>query len=255
MTDFKIAAAQVTSVSGDIERNVMTHAAALRVAAAQSVSLVVFPELSLVGYDPEVAAGLTLTATDRRLLPLARLARRYDLLAIVGAALQDGAGKPKLGAIVLGPGGISKTYHKMHLGGVEPDYFSRGETPLLLRVGQGADAVGVGVAICADSGQPAHPEAYGRAGAQVYAVGVCLTAEWYETDVPRLAAHARNYGLLTVMANHAASEGRYESVGKSAIWTPEGNLLVQAIGSEETLLIASRTNGQWRGERVSLADV
>lgn len=246
--DFKIAAAQVASVRGDIYENVATHAAAMAAAARHSVSLLVFPELSLTGYELEVAADSAMTATDERLDPLLALARRENIEAIVGAPLREGVGKPKLGAIVIGPSGVSKTYHKMHLAGDEATYFSPGDAPLLLAVGGHK----VGIAICADSSQPAHPEAYAMSGASIYAAGAFLTADWYQTDVPRLAAYAGRYGMLTVMANHAASVGSYESVGKSTVWTPEGELLIQAVGTDAVLLIASSTNGRWRGEMVAL---
>ena len=56
MSDFKIAAAQVASVPGDIDRNIATHAAATAAAAQHGVSVLVFPELSLIGYEPSLAA-------------------------------------------------------------------------------------------------------------------------------------------------------------------------------------------------------
>lgn len=217
-------------------------------AARHAVSLLVFPELSLTGYELDIAADSAITATDKRLAPLLALARREKCSAIVGAPLRSGAGKPKLGAIVIESNGVSRIYHKIHLGGDEPMYFSPGDSPLLLTVG----GQRVGIAICADSSNPTHPEAYAMSGASMYAAGVFLTAEWYQTDVPRLAAYAERYGMLTVMANHAASIGSHVSVGRSAIWTPEGELLIQAVGTEDALLIASNTNGRWRGDVIAL---
>jgi predicted amidohydrolase len=54
--------------------------------------------------------------------------------------------------------------------------------------------------------------------------------------------------MLVVMANHAASVGTYTSVGRSALWSPDGDLLAQAAGAESTLLIATSHEGLWRGE-------
>lgn len=214
-------------------------------AAKRGVSLLVFPELSLTGYELDLAADLAISATDKRLEPLLAEARRHDIEAVVGAPLQAAPGKPKLGAIVIGSNGVRATYHKMHLGGSEPRYFVPGDTPLLLAFG----GHGVGIAICADSSQTTHPEAYAKSGAQIYAASVFLTREWYQTDVSRLAAYAAQYRMLTVMTNHAAS---LESAGKSAVWTPEGDVLVQAVGTEETLLMASTVDGVWRGEALAL---
>ncbi|HEY2910226.1 MAG TPA: nitrilase-related carbon-nitrogen hydrolase [Gemmataceae bacterium] len=71
MSEFKIAAAQVASVRGDLEGSIRTHAAAITAAAQRDVSVLVFPELSLTGYEPELAADLAITAGDERLAPIA----------------------------------------------------------------------------------------------------------------------------------------------------------------------------------------
>jgi predicted amidohydrolase len=110
----------------------------------------------------------------------------------------------------------------------------------------------VGVAICADSSQPMHPQAYSDLGADVYVAGVFLNAEWYATDMPRLAGYAARHRMLTVIANHANSAGTYTSVGKSAVWAPDGALLAQAEGTESALVVATSHDGAWRGEVIRI---
>jgi predicted amidohydrolase len=247
-SDFRIAAAQIVCVRGDVDANIATHAEAMAAAARHGVSLLVFPELSLTGYEPDLAAELAITAGDTRLEALVGIARQHDIEAIVGAPQRHGKEKPKLGAIVITANGVGTSYHKMHLGGSEPAFFSPGDKPCVLAV----SGHKVGIAICADSSKPAHAEACAASGADIYATGVFLTAEWYENDVPRLRDHAARYRMLTVMANQAASKGSYMSVGKSAVWSPEGTCLVQASGVENTLLVASRTNDAWQGQAFAL---
>jgi predicted amidohydrolase len=248
MPDCRIAAAQISSVRGDIDHNICVHAAAMTTAAAHGVTLLVFPELSLTGYELDLAADLAMTPQDRRLQPLVNLSRQYNLAAVVGAPLQNGSKKPTLGAIVLSGQHPTGTYHKMHLGGDEPTFFAAGDEPLMLSI----SGHKVGIAICADASTPSHPQRYAALGADVYAASVFLTSEWYESDMPRLAAHAARYQMLTVMANHAGSQGTYESVGKSAVWRSDGALLLQSRNTESALLIARKTNGIWRGEIVGL---
>lgn len=116
MSEFKIAAAQVASARGDIAANIRTHAAAVTSAAEQGVSVLVFPELSLIGYEPDLATELAIAATDARLAPLAALAHRHQMAVVVGASLQNSGTKPGLGAILLTADGSARTYAKMHLG-------------------------------------------------------------------------------------------------------------------------------------------
>lgn len=246
---FKIAAAQVASVRGDIEANVATHAAAIRAAGAHQVSVLVFPELSLTGYELDLAKDLMISEEDRRLSPLADLARRHRMEVVVGAPLRNFSEKPAIGAIVITADGSTRTYRKMHLGGREPNYFDAGDAPLALSVGEHT----VGIAICADSSSDTHPRAYAERGATVYATGVFLNSEWYGTDVPRLAEYAARYRMLVVMANHGESVGTHTSVGKSAVWSPGGAVLAQADGTESALVIAERRDGTWCGRIAELA--
>jgi predicted amidohydrolase len=76
MSQFKIAAAQIASVRGDLGGNIRLHAAAITAAAARGVSVLVFPELSLIGSEPDLAAELAISATDERLDPDGAIALR-----------------------------------------------------------------------------------------------------------------------------------------------------------------------------------
>jgi predicted amidohydrolase len=248
MSQFTIAAAQVPSVSGDITGNIRTHTAAITSAAERGVSVLVFPELSLIGYEPDLAAELAIPATDERLAPLAALARQHRMAVVVGASLRTTGPKPGLGAILFTADGSTLTYTKMHLGSSEPTYFAPGSAPLSFAAGGQT----VGLAICADSSNPSHPQAYADGGCTVYAAGVFLNAEWYTTDVPRLADYASRFRMLVVMANHAASVGTYVSVGKSAVWAPGGALLAEAEGTGNCLVIATRARDGWCAHVVRL---
>jgi len=212
------------------------------------VSVLVFPELSLTGYEPDLAAELAMTELDDRLGLLRDVAQEHQMTLIVGAPLRSRHNKPALGAILISGDGAVSTYEKMHLGTSEMSYFTPGDRPLAFTT----SGQTIGIAICADSGQPTHPQAYAEGGATVYAAGVLLNEQWYATDAPRFAVYAARHGLLTIMANHGASIGTYASVGKSAMWAPGGDLLVQAEGTESALLIASIEDATWRGEVVSI---
>lgn len=65
-----IAAAQAISVANDVARNVQTHLAFAREAAQQGVQLLVFPELSLTGYELPQLAARVLDEDGMALAPL-----------------------------------------------------------------------------------------------------------------------------------------------------------------------------------------
>ena len=106
---FKVAAAQVASVRGDIEANVATHAAAIQAAGERHVSVLVFPELSLTGYELDPRGNRSSRKEDSRLSPLIALARQHQMEVVVGAPLPNVAEKPAIGAIVIAASGSTRT--------------------------------------------------------------------------------------------------------------------------------------------------
>lgn len=75
-----------------------------------------------------------------------------------------------------------------------------------------------------------------------------LNDKWYATDVPRLADYASRHWMLVAMANHAEPVGAYSSMGKSAVWLPDGALLAQAAGVESFLVSATKSQAAWLGK-------
>ena len=60
----KIAAAQTKPVDGDIESNLLAHHRLIELASENNVKLLVFPEMSLIGYQKELANDLSFSETD-----------------------------------------------------------------------------------------------------------------------------------------------------------------------------------------------
>ena len=64
MKNTKIAVAQISSVDGNVTENIAVHMNAIEKAVSVGVSYIVFPELSLTGYQPECASNLAFTVND-----------------------------------------------------------------------------------------------------------------------------------------------------------------------------------------------
>ena len=62
MSPFAIAAAQSSSTKGDIAGNLRRHARLVALAKEHGADAVVFPELSLTGYEPTIAAQTAMLA-------------------------------------------------------------------------------------------------------------------------------------------------------------------------------------------------
>lgn len=103
MTALTLAAAQSISIAGDVPANIQQHLLLMRAAAEHGVQLLVFPELSLTGYEPSLAGGLAIVPEDAVLMPLREMARELQLTAVVGMPIRLASQAGVLiGALVLG---------------------------------------------------------------------------------------------------------------------------------------------------------
>ncbi len=240
MSGLRIAAAQSHSVPGDVEANVARHCAFIDAAAGAGVNLLVFPELSLTGYDLQALAANAVAPDDARLAPLTRRASATGMTIVAGAPLRNAVGLPFIGAIAFHPDGRSTSYRKHFLHAGEEKFAAAGGA-----VSQIIDVRGVPVAlaVCADTSNQQHPHAAVMAGATLYVAGSVITPGGYAKELNMLSGYARLFSLGVLLANHAFETGGYESAGRSAIWLSDGQLLVDAPGTGECLVIGDEDNG------------
>lgn len=240
MAGLRMAAAQSSTIAGDLAANVARHCIFADAAAQAGVQLLVFPELSLCGYDLPALAANALGADDPRLDPLRQRAASAGMTIVAGTALANRNGLPFIGAIAFHPDGRSTTYRKHFLHPGEDVYAAPGSA-----ISQLIDVRGVPVAlaICADTTHQEHPHAAVVAGATSYVAGSVITAKGYAKDAAQLADHAKKFSLGILMANHAFETGGTTCAGRSAAWLPDGQLLVAAEGQGELLVIADEDSG------------
>lgn len=251
---FRIAAAQTGSVKGDIAANVATHTAVAEQAGRLSVTYLLFPELSLTGYEPTLAAELAIAPphalTDARLAPLKKAAQKHGMIIVAGAPLrtEDASGKPRLASFIFRPDGTMGVYAKIHLHSTEEDYFSAGTEHVL----EPCHGEQIGVTICADMSAPQHAATYKNMGATIYAASVLVSENGYAADAVIMEARAKEHGLLVAMSNHNKPSGGWISGGRTAIWTPDGQYCA-AGATEDALVVAERDGDGWKVRAVELA--
>jgi len=102
-----IAVAQPLCTPYDVAINAVMHAATVRSAGAR---VVVFPELSLCGYELDAPA---ITAEDPRLAPIVEACAEAGSLALVGAAVRGKAGRSYIAMVAVEATGATVAYRKM----------------------------------------------------------------------------------------------------------------------------------------------
>lgn len=242
-----VAAGQEICAALDVAANVAVAAEAVRRAADQGADLLVLPELFLTGYElPGITAdpeAHTLSAADPRLDPLAAACAETRTAAVAGAPTRDPeSGRLHISALVLGRDGrFAARYDKQHATANERAAgFSPGTSGCTLIL----DGWRLGLGICWDSGYPEHARAAALDGCHAYLVGAMFGrgsgAHQRATVFPARALDNTSYVLL---ANHSGPSGPYHGCGGSAVWNPDGTLLIDA-GTADSGLAAARLDPQ-----------
>lgn len=229
----KIAAAQTRPHSKDAAMNMQCHLRMADLAAAQGVRLLLFPEMSLTGYELENAAAMAFTENDARLLPLKNKAQQYGMTIVAGAPIKLGD-KLHIGAYIFNADGTKDIYTKQYLHAGEELYFSPGtEHNPLLQIGDER----VSVAICADITEERHPQAAAARGTTLYIAGIFYRPHTVGQAHGQLSAYAKEYGMKVLMANFVGSSNNTAAGGQSAYWNDKGEMESQLDATEQELLI------------------
>jgi predicted amidohydrolase len=215
-----IAVAQPRCVSHDIATNARTHAETVAAAGAR---VVVFPELSLTGYELDATA---IGPDDPRLTPIVEACAEAGALALVGAPVHGEDGRPHIATLAIDGSGSKVAYRKMWLGDIESQRFTPGEAPAVHEV----DGWRLGLAICKDTGVDRHAADTAALGIDAYVAGAVKSADEAALQDERARRIATDHDVWVAVASFAGPTGGgyAETAGRSAIWTADGAPVAQA---------------------------
>lgn len=227
-----IAAAQTKPVKGDIEKNIANHILLIKQAVAGKADAVFFAELSITGYEPELARELATTANDKRFTVFQQLANDNNITISIGLPVKNNGGI-QISMAIYQPQQPSQTYAKQHLHSSETPWFVNGSGQIFLSI---KDAV-VAPAICYELNVPEHSAFAINNGAGVYIACTVNSFNGVDKDLNQMAAIAAKYHIPVLMSNCIGITGGYNCAGKTSAWNTEGNLIAQLDSEHEGLLI------------------
>lgn len=237
----RLCAAQCRSVAGDIEQNVLAHIGLVNLAASHGADLVLFPELSLSGYEPGLAKDLAADPLDPRLDVFQQVSDARGI--IIGAGLPTAApDRPRISMILFQPGKVRQAYSKQQLHADELPYFTCGDGQPVLQAGRHTLAP----AICYESLQPEHAAHAARLGADVYLASVAKHARGVVQAYAHYSAVARKHSMTVLMANCVGPCDDFVAASQSAVWNNQGELAGQITGAGEGLILMDTATGAVR---------
>ena len=215
MRSLVIAVAQPRVEPLDVAVNAARHAAVVRAAHAR---VVVFPEMSLTGYELDAP---TVEPDDPRLAPLVEACAATDTVALAGAPVEG----PYIAMLAVDRSGARVVYRKQYPHTTE-ERFLAGPAPEVLEV----DGWRLGLAICRDTGVEEQVARTAALGIDAYVAGVLDAPDGDAVVAERARRVGAEQGVWVVVSSFAgpAGDGYPESAGRSGIWTPAGRVAARA---------------------------
>lgn len=256
-TASRIGIAQVTAIAGDLDANFDRARAAVDEARDLACDLLVFPELSLTGYSlAAVAHDVAMPADHERLHELSHHAAGMDLM--VGFA-EAGPVHIYNSVAYLSSGSVAHVQRKAYLptyGAFEErKHFSPGQQMRAhdTRVGRMATL------ICNDAWQPQLAFIAIQDGAQILVAPACsalrgdsLRGDFTQYWQDLCQFHARFSQTYVVFVNRVGVEGELQFWGGSHIVAPQGDVILQAPRTIESVMAVTIDLARVREVRRSL---
>jgi len=228
----KLCVAQAKAVKGDIRSNIENHKKIIDLAISHGADTIIFPELSITGYEPTLAKDLAICIDDESLNDFQHISDERNVTIGVGAPLKGDTGIT-ISMVLFQPGRNRDVYTKKYLHADEDPYFVSGESTVSL-LGEEGD---VALAICYELSIPEHVENAYKCGAGIYIASAVKSTGGIDKAIARLSEIGEQYEMTVLLANAVGESDGFECAGKSAIWDNTGVLVNQLEATSEGILV------------------
>jgi predicted amidohydrolase len=241
-----LASAQTKVKRGDIESNLNDHYSLIDLASRNQAGLIVFPEMSITGYEREKAPDLAFMENDSRLDVLRQLSADRQMILIAGAPVLI-SNDLYIGAFIIKPDGSVSIYTKQYLHPGEEKFF-KSSSAYNPKIRTGNEQISI--AICSDIDNPSHAENANKTGITVYIASIFFTPGGIPGAYKTLSGYARQYGMNVLMSNCCGQSWGLDSGGKSGFWDKNGKLIANLNDADSGLLIIENIDNTWTGKSV-----
>jgi predicted amidohydrolase len=228
----KIAIAQTRPMKGDISANIVTHMKLIELAIAFNADAIFFPELSITGYEPELANTLATDQEDHLFDIFQEISNKYKITIGFGMPTNSNSGI-QISMIFFQPYSPRLTYSKQQLHTDEFPYFVNGQKQIILDVNNNK----IAPAICYESLQLNHSDNAKKLGAEIYIASVANSQNGINEAMNHYPLVAKKFSMPVLMVNCVGICGNLDCVGQSAVWTKQGILAGQLNEKSEGILI------------------
>ena len=228
----KICAAQIRPAPGKVEDNIDRHLFMVEKAISKKADCIVFPELSITGYEPNLPSDLATDMYDPRFGIFQTSSEENAITICLGIPIRSASGI-QISMLIFQPGRSRQVYSKCYLHADEAAFFVPGDLPLTFKVGNEV----VAPAICYESLLPLHMEKAFAMRANLYVASVAKPQRSLDKAFQHYAKVARKYSMPVMMVNSIGPCDDFIGAGQSAVWNAQGQLLGQLDDTRDGLLL------------------
>ena len=235
----KIAVAQINPTVGDITGNMHQIIDAINRAKKKPVDLVIFPELSIIGYPPKDLL-LKKSFIHRNKEALTEIIDSSQNISVIVGFVDESQGNLYNAAAFINNGKLLEVHHKMHLPNYdvfdEKRYFQPGKKATVVEL-QGKK---IGINVCEDIWMDDGPaRAQQEAGAELI---INISASPFQAGKWKireelLSRRAREHQVAILYANTVGGQDDLIFDGRSYLFNPQGTLLAQGKSFQEDFML------------------
>ena len=241
-----LASAQTSPKRFDINANLIDHYKLLELAAKNGADLILFPELSITGYEREKAKELIFEKNDSRLVELKKLSVKYRIIVIAGAPIQI-SNDLFIGAFIIKPDDTVLIYTKQFLHtGEDIFYKSSFDFNPVIEIKNER----ISIAICADINNPKHPENAKKKDTTIYLAGIFFEPNDMQKAYRTLSRYAERFSMNVLMSNYTGQSWSLDGGGQSGFWDINGNLIANLNDTDSGLLLVEKVNNDWTSKKI-----
>lgn len=224
----RIALAQIQSLSGNLKHNFDRHIKAAETALENKCTLVAFPELSLMNYEPNLAKEVV-TDCDALINSFQTFCNNQQISMMVGRPVQlkDGIG---IGLTLVQANQAPSTYCKRYLHVDEEPYFTKGTEEVVWPLEER-----IAPAICYESTLAVHHQEAKKMQPSIYLASVAKSAAGLTKAQALYTNISRDHKWWTLLVNMVGTADNFIGAGGSAVWDTRGNKIA-SLDNEEALL-------------------
>lgn len=236
----RLASVQYRAVKGNLLENMARHKEFCVSAARLGSEVIMFPELSLTGYELDLLKEQAIDSSSSVVKELSGVAVTNGLTIIAGCPLENSETKPYIGAIIFHSNGDVDYYQKQYLHQGECEYCVAGKENYYFIINE----VKFSLAVCADFSDPRHSSDAEASNADVYLVSALISKDGFSDDSEMLSRIAIQLDAPVILSNFVGETGGWDTAGQSSVWDSSGEIVVQGNQSHEGITTCTITAGK-----------